>query len=224
MTHNVAGGWVHIAVNMDSLEEIESDLKALKDKSTIVLRSAINNAAKEINLRLLRGNRKKYTYRNRTELSNLHSKNIKKATVSKMYATIVIRDKIGEVYKYKTSPLRVAVPKGQPYNPPPRYQSKVERASGMKTIALFPGRKGDKYKSFVVKFPKTGHITLAQRQPGTHMNSDPSKEKIKSLYAPSVPKADMAVYDESIAKDTYKILESNIQKQIERTKIRALSR
>lgn len=224
MTHNVSGGWIHLAVNMDSLEEIESDLKALKDKSKIVLRSAINNAAKEINLRLLKGNRKKYAYRERGRLTQLHTSNIKKAKVSRMYATIVIRDKIGETYKYNTLPLRVAVPKGKPYNPPKKYISRIERASELKTISLFPGRVTDNYKSFVVKFPKTGHITLAQREPGTHMMSDPSKEKIKTLYAPSVPNADKKVYEESVQKDAFSILADSIKMQIEKTKIRALKR
>jgi hypothetical protein len=212
-SHNVAGGWVHIDVNMDDLTRIEKALGMTKDKSTMVLRSAINEAAKDLNKRLLREDKQDYAYREKGLLTAAHSGNIKKATTKKMWATIVIKSKIGELYKFDTNPLSVAVPKGQPYNPPRWYRAKVEKTGRRTALALKKGAQGDQYKAFVVEF-SNGHKAVVQRQPGTRMQSNPAKEAIKALYSPSIANMSKEMYEKYESIRTEELLEEHIQKQI----------
>jgi hypothetical protein len=219
-SHNVAGGWIHIDVNMDDLTLIEKELGKVKDKSTMVLRSAINEAAKELNKRLLKEDKQDYAYREKETLTAAHTGNIKKATTKKLYATITVKSKIGELYKFDTNPLEVAVPKGQPYNPPRWYRAKVEKTGRRTALALRKGAQGDQYKAFVVAFSNGGkgneHITLAQRQPGTRMRSDPEKEAIKALYSPSIANMSKEMYEKYESANVKELLAEHIQKQIQR--------
>lgn len=213
--HNVAGGWIHIDVNMDDLTHIEKELGMVKDKSTMVLRNAINEAAKELNKRLLKEDKKEYAFRDKGALNSAHTGNIDKANVSKMWATVVVKSKIGELYKFDTNPLRVAVPKGQPYNPPRWYKARVEKSGKRTPLALKKGTRGDQYKAFVVQF-SNGHLAVVQRQPGTQMRSNPAKEAIKSLYSPSIPNMSKEMYEKYEAIRSEELLESHIQRQIAR--------
>lgn len=213
--HNVAGGWIHIDVNMDDLTHIEKELGMVKDKSTMVLRNAINEAAKELNKRLLKEDKKEYAFRDKGALNSAHTGNIDKAKVSKMWATVVVKSKIGELYKFDTNPLRVAVPKGQPYNPPRWYKARVEKSGKRTPLALKKGTRGDQYKAFVVQF-SNGHLAVVQRQPGTQMRSNPAKEAIKSLYSPSIPNMSKEMYEKYEAIRSEELLESHIQRQIAR--------
>lgn len=213
--HNVAGGWIHIDVNMDDLTHIEKELGMVKDKSTMVLRNAINEAAKELNKRLLKEDKKEYAFRDKGALNSAHTGNIDKAKVSKMWATVVVKSKIGELYKFDTNPLRVAVPKGQPYNPPRWYKARVEKSGKRTPLALKKGTRGDQYKAFVVQF-SNGHLAVVQRQQGTQMRSNPAKEAIKSLYSPSIPNMSKEMYEKYEAIRSEELLESHIQRQIAR--------
>lgn len=213
--HNVAGGWIHIDVNMDDLTHIEKELGMVKDKSTMVLRNAINEAAKELNKRLLKEDKKEYAFRDKGALNSSHTGNIDKAKVSKMWATVVVKSKIGELYKFDTNPLRVAVPKGQPYNPPRWYKARVKKSGKRTPLALKKGTRGDQYKAFVVQF-SNGHLAVVQRQPGTQMRSNPAKEAIKSLYSPSIPNMSKEMYEKYEAIRSEELLESHIQRQIAR--------
>lgn len=223
MTHNVAGGWIHLDVNMDDLSTIERDLGKMKDKSTMVLRSAINEAAKDLNKRLLKEEKQDYAFREKSALNAIHRGNITKARTSRMWATITIKSQIGELYQFNTSPLRVAVPKGQPYNPPAWYKARVKRSNRQTRLALFDTgvmhpnsrRGGDRYKAFVVRY-KSGHLAVAQRQPGTHMESDPRKEAIKTLFAPSVAVMGAQMYRKYEEANAEQLLAGHIQKQIQR--------
>lgn len=213
--HNVAGGWIHIDVNMDDLTQIERELGMMKDKTNMVLRSAINEAAKDLNKRLLKEERKDYAFREKGLLTKAHSGNIQKAKVSKMWATIVIKSKIGELYKFDTNPLRVAVPKGQTYNPPRWYRARVEKSGKRMPLALKKGTSGDQYKAFVVQF-SNGHKAVVQRQPGSHMRNNPAKEAIRALYSPSIPNMSKEMYEKYEAIRSEQLLASHIQRQIAR--------
>jgi hypothetical protein len=214
-SHNVAGGWIHVDVNMDDLTNIEKELGMAKDKSTMVLRSAINEAAKELNKRLLKEDKQDYAYREQDALTEAHAGNIKKATTKKLYATITVKSEIGELYKFDTNPLEVAVPKGQPYNPPRWYRAKVQKKGRRTALALRKGGQGDQYKAFVVKF-SNDHLAVVQRQPGTRMRSNPAKEAIKALYSPSIANMSKEMYEKYESIRTEELLEEHIQKQIER--------
>lgn len=88
------------------------------------------------------------------------------------------------------------------------HKGNVNRANSPGSLYFTPGRK-DEHKAFTVKFA-SGHISVAQRIPGTHRGS-PNKfgrsapprpghpkdeEAIKTLYAPSVP--NMLGYEEGV--------------------------
>ena len=164
---------------------------------------------------MLREEKKDYAFREKGLLTQTHTGNIKKAKVSQLWATIVVKSKIGELYKFDTNPLRVAVPKGQPYNPPKWYKARVERSGKRTPLALKKGSRGDQYKAFVVQF-SNGHKAVVQRQPGSHMRSNPAKEAIRTLYSPSIANMSKEMYEKYEAIQSEQLLASHIQKQIAR--------
>lgn len=204
-------GRVYYQVEMEDLTRIEKALGMAKDKTTMVLRTAINDSAKELRLRLVKHAKEDYAYKSKQEI-NMASKIERKATVGNLSADLVVTGKIGELYKFNVSPRKIAVPKGQPYNPPKRYAGRVKRSSSRKMLALDPGGK-DRYKGFVVKY-HSGHITVAERVPGTQMRSNPDKEQLTTLYSPSIPKMEEVMYRQYEEANMEQLLVDNIQAQI----------
>lgn len=202
---------IHILVNMDDLTEIESALGMAKDKSTMVLRTAINNTAKEAEKAISRTAKSRYAYKK--GVSDFRSANkIKKATTKDLAAIITMKGKTNEMLDFRVSP--------DTYYPgskgaPSWIKGKIMRQGRLKKVALNPGGR-DRYKAFVVKY-QSGHLAFAQRVPGSHMRSNSSKEAIKSLSAMAVPKMEEIAYTE-VLPDNYieNLLMTNIQAQIAR--------
>lgn len=202
---------IHYVANMDGLEEIESALGMMKDKSKYVLRAAINNAAKEVEKRMVTDAKNRYVIKGGKSAIKEANK-IKKATVSNLAAIIEAKGAPLDLTEYKVSP--------QTYFPgskgaPSWIRAKTLRSGKLKRMALQPGSSKDKYKGFVVKY-SNGHIAFAERVPGTRMRGRPEKEAIRSLYATSKPKAEEVVFKNSIVNDVNTILMRNIQEQIQR--------
>lgn len=207
----------HFYVQMDSLKEIEAALGMTRDKSKLILKAAINNAAKQTEKGMAEGTKKKYHYGGRTggasnTIADIKKANtVRKAKVSDLAAAVEAKGPVNELLGFHVTP-SLYVPGG---GYPEWYKAKVLRNGKLHKVALRPNAGGDKYKGFIIQY-KSGHYALAQRVPGKRMKSDPRKEAVKSLLSISTPKAEETVYKEEIDADMYDILQKNIQEQIQR--------
>ena len=201
---------IHFQVEMEGLHEIEAALGMAKDKSKMVLRTAINNTAKEtVTLLVDEANRMYYIPKSRVKKTIT----TKKATVGKLEAIITSAEPVNELYDFKVSPRAYT-----PHNRPPAgHTGNVRRDKGPGRLYLRPGASGDKYKAFVVRY-QSGHITIGQRVPGKRMKSKPEKEFVKTLLSPSTPNLlgyEQGVYG-LVEPQMYDMLQQNIQEQIHR--------
>ena len=201
---------IHFQVEMQDLTEIESALGMTKDKSKMVLRTAINNAAKQTENRMVTEAKTKYRYKNATKADIRKANDTKKAKVSNMAATITATGPTNELLDFRVKP-STYYPGGK--GAPKMVYAKTLKSGSFKPVVLRPGAVGDQYKGFVVQY-ESGHYALAQRVPGSHMKKKPWKEALKSLLSLSAPKMEEKVYDDSISDDMNDILMKNIQEQI----------
>lgn len=203
---------MHYCINMDGLEEIEAALGKAKDKSKYVLRAAINDSAKEVANRMMRGAGSRYARNDRGMKPYRPVTKIDKAKIGRLAAIIDVRDKSSDLYEYKLSD-RTYYPGSK--GAPKWIKAKQLRSGSLKRIAARPGDAGDKYKGFVVKY-HSGHLAIAERVPGTSMKGHPEKEAIRSLYATSKPKAEETVFKHTIDPEMYDLLMRNIQSELVR--------
>lgn len=204
---------IHIHVEMENLTEIEAALGMMKDKSTMVLRTAINNAAKEVEKRMSREAKQKYRFESGRVADIREANTIKKAKASNLTAVIEAKSKIEEPKNFVLItdtyfPGGVGAPK--------YLKAKNLRNGKLHKLILKPNASGDKYKAFVVKYPNPGgrdHFAVATRVPGSRMKNK-NKEKLRTLYAPSIPKMEEVVYRDKVDVDVNDILVDEIKKQI----------
>ena len=169
-------------VNMDDLREIEQYLGMARDKSKTILRSAINDTAKDTMKLLLDETVKRYVMK-RSKLKK--TMGLSKATAGHLSAVIAVTSPTNELYDFKVSPKKYVHPLDFA-NKPKVYKGKVLKSAALSKLVLRPGASRDKYKAFVVKY-QSGHITIGQRVPGKRMKSKPHKEFVKTLLSPSAP-------------------------------------
>lgn len=201
---------IHFQVEMEDLTRIESALGMLKDKSKMVLRTAINNTAKQTVTLLVDEANKKYYVTKAKVKSTITTK---KATAGNLQATIISAEPVNELYDFKVAP------KGyNPHNRPPAgHTGNVRRDKSPGRLYLRPGASGDQYKAFVVRY-RSGHVTVGQRVPGKRMKSNGAKEAVKTLLSSSTP--NMLGYEQGVwgivEPKMNDLLMANIQAQIER--------
>lgn len=199
-------------VEMGSLAEIEAALGMAKDKSKQVLKTAINNTAKETVNLLINTAKETYAIREKREIKKTLS--LDKAKISNLTATITSKGRVNELYNFKVTP-NIYVRGG---GVPGGYKGKVVKSNAHgKKLILKPGADGDEYKAFIVKY-RSGHMTVGQRVLGKRMKSNPQKEFVKSLLSPSVPKMlgnEQGVFG-IVQPKMYNMLQRNIQSQIQR--------
>ncbi len=203
----------HILINMEGLHEIEAALKKSKDKSKYVLRKAINDTAKEVEKRIATGASKRYARHDKGVKPYREVTKITKAKMSNLASVITVKDKISDFYDFTLND-RTYYPGSK--GAPKWIKAKQLKGSRIQGIAARKGGGDDQYKAFVVRYPKTGHIALAQRVPGSHMKGNPNKEAIKSLYATSKPRSEEFVFNTDVEKDVNDLLMKSIQEQIDR--------
>lgn len=205
-------GTIHYVVNMDDLTQIESALGMMKDKSKMVLRTAINNTAKQVEQRMSKETKQTYRYKN-VRVSDIREANtIKKAKTSNLVAIIEARGTPNELLDFRVRPNNY-FPGGK--GAPEWVKAKGRADTSLKEIAREPESEGDKYKGFVVRF-KNGHLAMVERVPGKHMRNNPQKEAIEALYSIATPKMEEVVYLEKVDEDVEGLLMRNIQEQIQR--------
>lgn len=201
---------IHFQVEMEDLTRIESALGMMKDKSTMVLRTAINNTAKQT-IELLADEATREYYITKGKVKSTIT--TKKATTGNLTATIISAEPVNELYDFRVAP------KGyNPHNRPPGgHTGNVRRDRSPKLLYLKPGASRDKYKAFVVRY-KSGHITVGQRVPGKRMKSNGAKEAVKTLLSSSTP--NMLGYEQGVwgivEPQMNDLLMTNIQAQIQR--------
>ncbi|MBR1476879.1 MAG: hypothetical protein IJ608_02820 [Lachnospiraceae bacterium] len=203
---------IHYAVDMDDLTRIESALGMLKDKTPMSLRTAINRTATETQKLLLDEASGRYYFK-RSEAKKTMS--IKKATTRNLEAIVYSQGAPLELYGAKVLP--------KAYNPKNRpkagHKGNVKKSNSAKYLYLKSSGK-DRYKAFVVKY-KNGHISIAQRRPGTSMRGNIHKEAIKNLYTTSIPA--MLGYEQGIYGIVKPQIESMLIKNIQAQASRYLS-
>lgn len=214
---------IHFDINMDSLLEIEAALGMAKDKSKMVLRTAINNTAKQTVNLLVEEAKREYVIDRPSRIRKTIK--VQKATVGKLYAVVRSNGKTNELYDFSVKP--------RPYRPSARpmagHKGNVVRDSGPKQLEFDSITKSGKFtnpddphKAFVVKYA-SGHISIAQRVPGTKRKTPRAshprgEEAIKNLRAVSVPKMlgnEQRVFG-TVKSQIYDLLQENIQEQIQR--------
>ena len=204
---------IYFQVEMQNLTEIESALGMVKDKSTMVLRTAINNTAKQTVMLLVDEANKEYQMSQPAQVRKTIE--VRKATTRFLTAVITSSGRVNELYNFMVKPRTYIRGGGVPGG----YDAHTKRGADYQNIFLKQdaGENEDKYRAFVVKY-KSGHRTLAQRRPGKRMKSNPQKEFLKTLFAPSIPNI---LGDEKgaygvVEPQMYDLLQENIQEQIMR--------
>lgn len=199
---------INYQVDLQDLTEIEAALGMAKDKTKAVLKSAINDTAKETLNLLVKTAANQYAIKQGQVRKTM---TLEKARVANLTATITSSGRVNELYNFKVNP-NIYVRGG---GVPGGYKGKVKRAGRTKPLILDPGADGDQYKAFIVRY-KSGHMTVGQRVPGKRMKSNPQKEFVKSLLSPSVPKMlgdEKGVYG-IVEPVIYDMLQRNIQKEM----------
>ena len=209
---------IHFHVDMQDLTEIEAALGMVKDKSTMVLRSAINDTAKQIEKRMSRDAKSKYKYKSGRVADIRAFNKIKKATAGNMTAMIESVGTANDLLDFVVKPSDY-FPGGK--GAPTWIKARGKRNGRFTRLARNPSAAGDKYKGFVVKFD-SGHLAVVERVPGKYMRQKhvnrkyggQKKEALEALYSIATPKMEEVVYRDNIADDMYDILQENIQKQM----------
>lgn len=207
---------IHFLINMEGLHEIEAALGKAKDKSKVVLRKAINDAAKEVEKRMAKGASKRYARNDSGMTPYREVTTISKAKVGNLSAIIKVVDGPSELYEFSLND-RTYYPGSK--GAPRWIKGKQLKTGRLLKLAARPNAGRDKYKAFVVEYngPKGGkHRAVAERVPGTHMTDNPKKEKIRSLFATSKPKSEEYVFKQDIEADVQDMLIRNIQLEINR--------
>lgn len=169
-------------VEIDGLYELNLALGRLRNKSNIILRTAINNTAKQTMTLLVDEANKEYQISQPAKIKKTLT--LDRATAKNLTATITSKGRVNELYNFMVKP-RTYIRGGGVSG---GYGAHTKRGAGYQNIFLKQNAAADedKYRAFVVKY-KSGHRTLAQRRPDRRMKSDPSKEFLKTLFAPSIP-------------------------------------
>lgn len=200
---------IYFQVEMEDLTRIESALGMMKDKSKMVLRTAINNTAKDT-VKLLADEASKMYYVTKGKVKSTIT--TQKATTGSLQATIISAEPVNELYDFRVIPRTYIRGGGVPGG----YMGNVRRDHSPGALALKPGG-SDQYKAFVVKY-KSGHLTVGQRVPGKRMRSNGAKEAIKTLLSSSTP--NMLGYEQGVwgivEPKMNDMLMNNIQAQIAR--------
>lgn len=214
---------IHFDVNMDDLVEIEAALGMVKDKSKHVLRTAINNTAKQTVNLLVDEAKAQYLINKPTGVRKTMT--LDKATIGRLYAVVRSNGKTSELYDFSVKP-RAYTPKARPAG---GHKGNVVRLNAAGQLEFGSITKSgrftnprDPHKAFVVMY-SSGHVSVAQRVPGTKRGTPRAdhpegEEAIKNLRAVSIPKMlgnEQTVFG-IVKPKVYDLLQKNIQAQINR--------
>lgn len=174
-----------------SLEDVEKQLGALKDKAPTVLKKALNDTAKWTGRELAKEAQTRYQVKT---VKFAKEFTIRRASNGRLEATLTAKSAPLALSKFKTSPPNpVSSGSGSPA---------VKVAVLKKAAKEVKGRQG--IKAFLTKY-SSGHVAVVQRQPGENYTSKGWKDRkakwknykkwtghldktrIREFYGPSVP-------------------------------------
>lgn len=161
-----------IVVEQESNKELNRILKEMPTKGKATLRKAVNETATKARDMLADTAREEYTVKKSNFKKDMK---INKARGNNLVAVIKTQGRPLSQIDFKVTRATY-----NPSNRPKVHKGKILQSNSLKEL-----RSGS-VKAFVVKF-KSGHVDIAQRVPGTHMQSNPKKEKIETRYSPSIP-------------------------------------
>lgn len=221
---------IYFEIDTASFNQVYQSIGSTKDKTQQILKSAINDTATQTVKMLVDAAREKYVIKKPTSVRKTMT--VTKAKVNRLEATIRSNGHVNELYSFSVKP-RAYTPQNRPKS---GHKGRVVTDNVGKYLRYTPGSK-DKHKAFTVKFA-SGHISVAQRIPDSHRGEPnkyghiaeprpghPDEEAIKTLPSPSVPKLLEGVWggelsdslvSSHISPQVYKMLQSNISKQLER--------
>lgn len=206
----IRGDGLTVYYDQQVMDKIQKKLGALSSESKKVLKAAVNATAKQAKEQLTQKAQETYTVKKGG--INKASK-LKRASVSKPTASIIVSGSPMELKKYKTRAGKGGA------------SAQILAAGSLK---LIQSQRGSRAKAFLAKFA-SGHGAIVQRQDGkTYSGAGAANRRakwgkgadmtaIKSLLSIGYPKmvGGDKVYKE-LAPKIYENLKANIQKEIEK--------
>lgn len=165
---------IQMQIPDELIKEIEQKLDGIK-KPESVIKTVVNNTAKQTQKLLAQKASKVYVGEAARKSKILAASTVQKATTGSQTATIRFKSPVHEIKEFHVSSMQIS----KTY-----YKKNGQR--GKKNIKgnVLSGKSRVLENAFVVQF-KNGHISVVSRIPGTHMKSNPKKEKLRKLLSPS---------------------------------------
>lgn len=164
---------INIKIPDEILKGIEQKLDGVK-KPEAAVKTVANNTAKQVQKLLIKKASKEYVGKAAEKSNILAASTIQKSTINSQTAIIRFKSPIHEIKEFHVSSLEIART---------QYENGKRVNKNIKGNVL-KGEPKILENAFVVQF-KNGHISVVHRIPGTHMKSNPKKEKLEKLLSPS---------------------------------------
>lgn len=165
---------IMIQIPDEIIKGIEQKLNGIKKPESVV-KTVVNNTAKRVQKILVNKASKEYTGEVAEKSKIMAASSIRKATVKSQMATIRFISPVHEIKDFHISSLDIS----KTYYEEDGKRGKKELRGG-----VLEGSSKVLDNAFVVQF-KSGHIAAVTRIPGTHMKSNPKKEKLRKILSPS---------------------------------------
>ena len=165
---------IQMQIPDEIIKGIEQKLDGIR-KTETVIKTIVNNTAKQTQKLLAEKASKEYVGEASRKSKILASSTIQKATTGSQTATIRFKSPVHEIKEFHVSSLQIS----KTY-----YKKNGQRGKKRIKGNVLSGKSKVLENAFVVQF-KNGHISVVSRIPGTHMKSNPKKEKLRKLLSPS---------------------------------------
>lgn len=174
---------IEVRVDENDLKRLERTFRRFGEDADKGLAKVVNKTAKEAKKLLAKQSNSEYATTDLGLRGFNNAMKVKTATGKNPVAEIISKDGSRELYKFKVSPKTATRKNGRR---PRTFKAKVLKASSFKKMQTAD------IKAFVTTF-KSGHTTLAERNPGKKMRNRRGKGitkhnmALKALYAVPVP-------------------------------------
>ena len=174
---------IEVRVDENDLKRLERTFRRFGEDADKGLAKVVNKTAKEAKKLLAKQSNSEYATTDLGLRGFNNAMKVKTATGKNPVAEIISKDGSRELYKFKVTPKTATRKNGRR---PRTFKAKVLKASSFKKMQTAD------IKAFVTTF-KSGHTTLAERNPGKKMRNRRPKGitkhnmALKALYAVPVP-------------------------------------
>ncbi len=203
-----------IQLDVSEIGRVQKELGEFKGKTRQVIRTAVNNAARQAQKKLVKSARETYLITSK-ELKN--SMAMTKATTRTLAAVITVRGYSKIPLDYKTSPSDAPDPR----HPPKFTKAKVMRKSPMKPLVISVDETD--IKAFVQKVSFTRKDGTHGEHVGVFQRKDKRRYPLKALYAVAVPRmfSEGSIVTEKTMPDIRTLYIEEVTKQLEKALDRA---